>query len=166
MIKNGKMIIMTGVTGSGKSFLAKQLQRELAGILGGDYDVELYSTDDYWLRPDGIYDWNFRYIGEAHKWNQERTARYFDYDDWYYPPCAIIDNTNLTTKELKPYLDIAKKYKLEVEVQEANTPWRLDADELFKRNTHKVPLDNIINMLKKKVPLEELQQYVKEFMEV
>jgi adenylate kinase family enzyme len=45
----GTVYIMMGLPGSGKSTKAKKL------ALGNDF---IFSTDNYWIRPDGYYDFN------------------------------------------------------------------------------------------------------------
>jgi predicted kinase len=138
-----KVIIMCGVPGSGKSYLAKQLAEQHRHQIS-DY-VATVSADHYWERPDGIYDWNFKYIANAHKWCQTKFGWYVaeGYD------LVIVDNTNLSAKERKPYIDMAKAAGYEISLRESETEWRYNADECFKRNTHGVPLDTINTMLAK-----------------
>jgi NEDD4-binding protein 2 len=88
------LIIMRGCPGSGKSTLSKKIEQDADLKTDG---VAVFSTDNYWLRPDGIYDFNFRYIKEAHQWNRslfEKTIKAQlslpDALDFTY----IVDNTN------------------------------------------------------------------------
>lgn len=152
-----KLVLLHGVSGSGKSTLAK-------GYDTHRYFSVLYaSTDNYWLRPDGQYDWNPKLLGDAHKWNQKVVEK------WMMQPnptnIIFVDNTNLTFEEIKPYVRLAKLYNYQVEIIEPQTPWRYVPEELAKRNLHQVPLKSIERMLERKEPLEELQRKTKEFMD-
>lgn len=157
------LIIVSGISGSGKSTLVEQKINKIIKSCGCQIDkvVAVCSTDNYWLRPDGIYDWNPKYIGEAHKWNQHQALNCM----FLSKPYIFIDNTNLTFQEIKPYLVMAKKQEYDVEIIEPQTEWRLDAKELAKRNAHQVPLATIEKMLARKEPLEQLQRKAKEFMD-
>jgi predicted kinase len=138
-----KVICLCGAPGSGKSFLGKELAQKHREQVS-DY-IGICSADYYWERPDGIYDWNFKYIANAHAWCQTKFKWYLaeQYD------LIIVDNTNLSAKERKPYIDMAKAAGYEVSLRESETAWRYNADECFKRNTHSVPLETIKNMLAK-----------------
>jgi hypothetical protein len=59
----------------------------------------------------------------------------------------VCDNTNMRLSEAKPYVDLADRYGYSVEIKEPQTPWKLDAEELARRNTHGVPLDVIEGMI-------------------
>lgn len=164
-----EMYICSGISGSGKSFLTKQLKDKLndSGRYSGRYyDILIFSTDYYWIRPDNVYDFNFRLLKEAHLWNQKTVRDWYNYEDFYFPPIAIIDNTNLTTKEITPYLDIAKAYSAKVTIVEPQTEWRYDVNECFKRNQHGVPLETLQKMLSRKQSVEELQKFADTYLGV
>ncbi|CAF0919127.1 unnamed protein product [Didymodactylos carnosus] len=59
----------------------------------------------------------------------------------------IIDNTNTTSWEMKPYATMAKEAGYNILIIEPHTPWKYKARELFKRNAHNVPLRRIKDML-------------------
>lgn len=138
-----KVIIMCGLPGSGKSFLAKELQQEF--FRSTSDKVAIVSADNYWLRPDGLYDWNAKYIGRAHAWCQEK-FKWFLQDEY---DLVIVDNTNLSAQERKPYILLAEQYGYSHEVKEPETEWRYNALECSKRNTHGVPLATLDRMLAK-----------------
>ena len=129
------MRIMRGVPGSGKSFLADSFMRDGYVIL---------STDDiYEDRARKEYLWSFELLGLAHKMNQMKADLACRRDI----PLILIDNTNTTYKECKPYLDMAKKYGYEIVLTEPETDWFNNAAECFKRNSHGVPLETIQRMI-------------------
>lgn len=123
--------IMRGLPGSGKSTAAKVA-----------YPHVTLSTDDYFM-VGGRYCWSFEWLSRAHAWNQWRADQ----------ACAngeslvIIDNTNTTWKEIKPYVDIGRKYGYEIHIVEPNTSWKFDVQGCLKRNTHMVPVESIQKML-------------------
>ena len=127
-----KLIIMRGLPGSGKSTLARELGNN--GII--------LATDDFW-DENGEYKFDVNRIGEAHRWNEERAKKAIQQG---VSP-IIIDNTNVQAWHAKPYVLEAMNNGYEVEIAEPNTPWKLDPEELAKRNTHEVPLDIIQKMV-------------------
>lgn len=128
-----KCFIMRGLPGSGKSTLAKQI--------ANNYNAVIVSTDDYWVRPDGYYDFNASRLKEAHDWcfmlfrvNIQLNVN------------VVVDNTNIRHQDYKRYVDYAESNKYSVLLAYPKTEWAWDVDECFKRNTHKVPLETIQKM--------------------
>ncbi|KAL6083929.1 hypothetical protein STEG23_026590 [Scotinomys teguina] len=69
-----------------------QLQRDFPRAL-------IFSTDDFFFREDGAYEFNPDFLEEAHEWNQKRAKKAMQ--SGISP--IIIDNTNLHAWEMKPY---------------------------------------------------------------
>lgn len=143
------LYIMHGLPGSGKSTATQK-------IISQSYVVYKYSTDDYWYRPDGYYDFNVSRLKEAHQWNFERFmgvvgGKVAD---------VIIDNTNLSLADCRKYIDNWPKYGT-IKLVEPDTDWRYDVAECFKRNTHRVPLERIQAMREKQISgREEILDYI------
>ena len=89
------VILMRGVPGSGKSTLASQVKAK--GVV--------LSTDDFFVNRIGEYVFNPILLPEAHQWNQKRAEN--EIKQGTYP--IIIDNTNLESWELQPYICLAIK---------------------------------------------------------
>lgn len=144
--KRPKLVILKGCSGSGKSFLAKQLQRQNPSFV-------ILSTDNYWIRPDGVYDFNFRLLSQAHQWNYQCFL-----DCINLGSDVIIDNTNVTFKEVRPYYEAASlsNYDYQIELVEPDTTWKFDVEQLFLRNSHAVPKETIQRMLEKWETTEEI----------
>jgi NEDD4-binding protein 2 len=133
---HGKLlIIMRGVPGSGKSFLAKSL----AGKLGG----KVFSTDKI-LTNSEHYLWSSEMVFEGHRINEELVKHSMSLKE----KVIIVDNTNLMPTQTQPYITLSKQFGYAVEVHEPNTPWRYNVQLLLKHGTHPVPEEVITHMVK------------------
>lgn len=121
---------MRGLPGSGKSTLA----HSLCGVI--------FSTDDYWYRPDNIYDFNPKLIQKAHSWNFNR----FNSGILLNYAKIILDNTNIKKIDYKNYVELAERNGYVVEEVIPTNPWSWDVDECAKRNTHNVSREVIQKM--------------------
>ncbi|XP_034243411.1 uncharacterized protein LOC117646511 isoform X2 [Thrips palmi] len=139
-IENGKriMILMRGCPGSGKSYLAQGLVLSY----GGKPKDYVFSTDDYFMKRNG-YDFHPAQLSEAHQWNQTRVLK--KVREGLSP--VIVDNTNTQLWEMTLYASMAVNYGYLIEILEPDTPWFSKLNELFKRNKHGVPRENLRNML-------------------
>ena len=138
-----ELIIMRGVPGSGKSTKAQNLGQ--GGVV--------YGTDEFFTQPDGQYVFDVKKLGHNHEQNRLRTEQAMLKE---ISP-IVVDNTNVTIKEVRPYYELAQKYGYSVRFEESDTPWRFDVDELTKRNTHGVPREKIQEMVEKYQPTEYIQ---------
>lgn len=136
--ENDKVVyIMRGLPGSGKSTLAKELGQ------GG----AVFSTDDVFM-VDGKYRFNPSMLGYAHTQTQLRVKNAIE--SGISP--IVVDNTNVKAWEAKFYVEEALKHGYRVEIKEPDTPWKFNAEELAKRNTHNIPLAAIESKLRKWEP--------------
>ena len=145
------LILMRGWPGSGKTTLAKQLTEWF-------YSTTIYSTDDFFVRDDGEYDFAPSHIAEAHQWNIVRTRQWFE--EHHDGDVLIIDNTNILNEHLLLYQDLAKKnehtsYQSVVPevtmVNELFASGKVEEAMIFllthwRRNIHGVPLSTIVFM--------------------
>ena len=130
-----RLRLLRGLPGSGKSHTSLyQL---------GNKPWFIFATDDYWLRPDDFYDFNYELITEAHKWNQKRVFDAMNTSPQYD---IMVDNVNTTIREMMPYIMLAQQFEYEVELVESNAPWKYDVEECYNRNTHGVPYSTILRM--------------------
>ena len=131
------MYIMRGLPGSGKSSLAKDLGK------GG----QIFSADDYFM-VNGKYQFDPTKLPNAHLSTQRKTENALS--NGVSP--IVVDNTNVSREEMKPYAQMAKKYGYDVEVAQPDTPWMFDAEKLAKRNKHGVPQEVIEDMMRRWSP--------------
>ena len=136
-----RVIIVRGLPSAGKSTLSNKLLKEFQED-NHDKLSDIYSTDDYFIH-NGEYKFDGRQLTQAHDWNRSRFERAIrnDYD------LIVVDNTNTQFWEVVAYVSVALNAGYTVEFCEPDTPWATNLDELFERNTHKVPYDAIQKML-------------------
>jgi len=143
-LNNGKLIILRGLPSSGKSTLANQFSRNnLVTIDGVGQRAPIHSTDNFFLRPNGYYDFNHTLLSDAHKWNKNNVATHLALHVFV----IVVDNTHTTYREIKPYLELANKYHYQVYLCIPSTEWRWSVEECFNRNSHGVPKDTIQKMM-------------------
>lgn len=125
------LVILRGLPWTGKSFRAKQLLEEAAK---DEITGEIFSTDEYWYKvncpekPDE-YNFNQRFLGAAHKWNQLRAHRAIDIGT----PLIIIDNTNTIASEFCcDYARYAHWQGYKICIEEPTTDRWLEIRELLK----------------------------------
>lgn len=137
------LVIMRGLPGSGKSYLAKEILQSTLGT-NVNKSNHILSTDDYFCQnPQGQYIYDPRFLEEGHNWNQRRA---FELMSKGYSP-VIIDNTNTQMWEMKPYATMATDFGYIIEILEPNTHWCFNDKELTKRSQHGVPKSKINDML-------------------
>ncbi|XP_064509050.1 NEDD4-binding protein 2 isoform X1 [Pseudopipra pipra] len=131
------LVLLRGVPGSGKSYLARNILEDNPGGI-------ILSTDDY-FNKHGQYHYDPNCLGEAHDWNRKRAKEAFEMG---ITP-IIIDNTNIQAWEMKPYVTLAQQFKYEVMFREPDTWWKFKPKELERRNIHGVSKEKIKRMLER-----------------
>jgi NEDD4-binding protein 2 len=135
-VKVKQLIIMRGVTGSGKSTKARQIVQEYKTLY--DVDGMIFSADDFFMR-NGKYEWRGPGVPHAHAWNELRALHAMIAG----VELVIIDNTHAQAWEAKGYVQASIHLGYKVEVVEPNTPWAFDAEVLAQKTTHSVPIESI-----------------------
>jgi NEDD4-binding protein 2 len=133
------LIVMRGVPGSGKSTRAKSLKATYESL---GHPVCIFSTDDFFVK-NGVYTFVMPALGHAHAWNLNRALMAMIEGS----PVVIVDNTNTTGWEPKPYVKAGLRLGYEVQIIEPETPWAFIAEECAKRTVHGVPVETIRAML-------------------
>jgi predicted kinase len=122
-----RVIVLQGVSGSGKTRHAKKLCREYAREC-----PRVVSSDDFFLSPDGSYHFDPSKLSEAHAWcfREYMLALQGTADDF-----IIVDNTNADACELSPYMLAASAFGAKAFIVRVDCDLELAAN----RNTHNVP---------------------------
>jgi NEDD4-binding protein 2 len=129
------LYILQGASGAGKSTLAAHIKETHEKL--GQVCV-ICSTDDFFMK-DGIYQFDWRKLGEYHKLNQDLAK-----DVMNQGANCVIDNTNIEAWQCKPYVVHALSLGMTVKF------FRLEGK--FP-NVHGCPEDKVIKM---RNSLEEL----------
>jgi predicted kinase len=138
--------VARGCPGSGKSFVVNKMAWELANKGIG---FEICSSDKFFVcECCGKYQFNLEKLGYAHSWCRDKASSAMQKG----VENVFIDNTNLTPKECKPYVQMGVMYGYEITFLDPSTPWAFDLDELEKRNQHGVPRHTLEKMLSRWVP--------------
>jgi predicted kinase len=93
------LVIARGIPGSGKSTFAELLAES-------EY---ICTADDYHMK-EGKYEWKLENIKMSHIKCQKKCRTLMETNI----PLIVIANTSTTTKELKPYYDLATAFKYKV----------------------------------------------------
>lgn len=126
-----KVIIMSGVPGSGKSTYIKSLEGR----------VVVCSADHYFTDKDGNYNFDFTNLRMAHGECLRKFMAYRINLCWDY---LVVDNTNTSAIEIAPYYAVASAYENEIDIELVTI--LCDPAKAHARNTHGVPLQGVLRM--------------------
>ena len=156
-----QLIILRGLPGSGKSKVAEDYKKK-------HHDsCIIISTDNYWYRPDGLYDFKYDLLGRAHEWTKQKAKMTMEFESKHYnnyDSVIIIDNTNMSFQEMKPYILMGLKYKFEIKFEEPKTAWRYDVISCHLRQDKNISLPTMYGFVKhfepEEVVLEKFRKLV------
>jgi hypothetical protein len=127
---NNKVVIMSGVSGSGKSTYAERLLNETQGVK--------VSADHFFTWSDGSYHFDASQLIRAHG---DCFRRFIGFCQTHVS-CIVVDNTNINVEHISPYVLGGQAYLYQVEVITL-MPQYNDLPAFQARNVHGVPLDTI-----------------------
>jgi predicted kinase len=116
--------ILRGLPGAGKSTYAASLPSAV-----------ICSADSYFLQADGTYVYDKTKIQLAHDACFKKALKAFE----AHAPLVIIDNMNIESWEISPYVMLARAFEYEVEILN----FHCDVELSHNRNIHGVPLPDI-----------------------
>lgn len=123
-----KLVLMRGISGSGKSFKAAQILKDTLGVC---CSADFFWGNEYKFTPE--------FLGLAHQWCLAEVVKNMIYG---VTP-IVVDNTNTQCWEAKRYVEMAQRFGYDVDIAESDSPWCRNPEECFKRNSHGVPLNVI-----------------------
>ncbi|XP_050443159.1 uncharacterized protein LOC126847125 [Adelges cooleyi] len=136
------MILMRGCPGSGKSYLAYSILNQCYN--NTNPDKYIFSADKFFInKRTGRYCFDRHKVSDAHRWTFENVEKAIKCET----TPVIVDNTNIEAWEMENYVKLSTNNGYWIEILEPNTDWAWNVNELYKRNVHKVPFNNIENML-------------------
>mgnify|MGYP006296996877 CR=1 FL=1 len=115
--KQLKLILIRGISGSGKTTYAKKLMQD-------DPSLKHYEADMYFYQ-DGKYNFNPQKLKDAHAWCKNKTE-----DALKNGTSVIVSNTFTQKWEIEPYIQLGKKYGAQVIIKKATGNYQ---------NVHGVP---------------------------
>lgn len=121
-----KLILVRGVPGSGKSTYVKKTR--------GIFDCHR-EADEYFIRPDGVYDFNSHLLKEAHEWCFNLAKDDLLNSEWV--ETVYVSNTFTRLWEMQKYIELAKEEGIELEVVRCTGNYQ---------NVHGVPSDKVQQM--------------------
>ncbi len=139
--------ILRSPPGGGKNYYIDRfitIYRKLYGIVHGEYaQFHICSADDYFIRPDGIYDWNGKLLKNAHNYCFNNFIKALK----NRCPIIFINNTNIKKRDYQRYIDVIKNFDYEIREKIIGNL----EDDFVKlcadRNVHKVPYETIKKMI-------------------
>ncbi|XP_063381332.1 uncharacterized protein LOC134667870 isoform X1 [Cydia fagiglandana] len=134
------LILMRGLPGSGKSFLARQLVETMCP--GMNYKSFIFTTDDFFMHR-GRYEFQKYMLPEAHLWNQNRVQEAIGRG---LSP-IIVDNTNVEIRHMESYVRAGVRGGYIIEVLEPHTPWAKKVGHLARKNSHDVNISTLKRLL-------------------
>jgi len=121
-----KVIVLQGLSGSGKSTIAKKL-------VEGVNQAVIVSTDQFMVNEAGEYEFDPTKIGEAHGRCFKRFLIALE-ADW---SLIVVDNTNTSVAEIAPYMLAASAFGYEAAILRIEC----SVEKAAARNLHGTPLD-------------------------
>ena len=122
---NLKLILVRGVSGSGKTTYAKKL-------MNNDSSLSHYEADMFFY-TNGSYDFNPSKLKDAHAWCKNKTE-----EDLRNGKSVIVSNTFTQKWEIEPYIELGKKYGAEIIIKKATGNYQ---------NVHGVP-DEVVEKMR------------------
>ena len=119
-----KLILVRGISGSGKTTYAKKLVKD-------DPTLSHYEADMYFYQ-NGEYKFNPAKLKDAHAWCKAQTEI-----DMICGKSVIVSNTFTQKWEIQPYIELGKKYGAEVIIKKAIGNYQ---------NIHGVPIETLKKM--------------------
>ena len=135
-------IILRGLPGTGKTYIAKKYLSHIAHAFDPVPDPVILSSDDYFI-TNGVYTFDKYEIQEAYK----DTWKKFREEVEKNSPFIIIDNTNIRKFHYLHYLDYATRHNY-ITVVMITPHLDLNNRELSERNIHNVSQESIRLMRK------------------
>ena len=131
-----RVVILRGISGSGKSTVTEQLAKECTEL------VVVCSADDYFIDNEK-YTFDSTKLGVAHlACFNKFTSAITNGDD-----LVIVDNTNTRLWEISPYIMFAKANMIDADTLEV-IRCECSITEAYNRNIHNVPYKTLDSMSK------------------
>lgn len=149
-MSNGRVIILSGCSGSGKSTYAAKLA---AGYAGHGAVAEIVCADDYFV-VDGEYKFDAAGLGDAHA---VCFRKFINALGDMRIGLVVVANTNQSAQDIAPYVLGAAAFGYDAEI----VTIRCDPGVAAARNVHGVPEDKVRQQAKR-IETRQLPGYWKQ----
>ncbi|GBP90540.1 NEDD4-binding protein 2-like 2 [Eumeta japonica] len=136
------LVLMRGLPGSGKSYLANYIINVTVGASEMNYKMHIMSTDDLRIE-NGKYQYNRSQNQEVVEKNEDMVK--LGTMKGLSP--IVVDNTNLNVKSILPFLTYGVSEGYYIEFVMPHTPWSTDFNALVKKNQHGSKLEEILHKM-------------------
>jgi tRNA uridine 5-carbamoylmethylation protein Kti12 len=119
-----KLILIRGISGSGKTTYAKKLMQDDPSLSHYEADMYFYKDESYAFNPSKLKD--------AHAWCKAKTE-----EDLRNGKSVIVSNTFTQKWEIEPYIQLGKRYGADVILKKATGNYQ---------NIHGVPPEALDRM--------------------
>ncbi len=136
-----KLIIISGLPGSGKSTKAKEI------LFSDDTASTRHVEADMFHTIGTVYNFDPKYVGDSHQWCQSQVAYHLRRGH-----NVIVSNTFTKRWEFMPYIDLAQRYDATVEHIHMDGDWG---------NIHNVPQE-VLDAMKKRQQVINIDDLLKE----
>ena len=120
--KPNKVVIMQGVSGSGKSSWAKK-----------HYPDALVCSADHYFEVEGEYRYDRNDVPEAHRHCLRKFVEALTRNE----PLVVVDNVNITKVDMAPYVALAEALGYDIEIVRVHA----SVETCARRGRHGVPLE-------------------------
>lgn len=126
------LILVRGVPGSGKTTYVEK-------CINGNYYYNYWcEADNYFVRADGVYDFNPKLLKNAHEYCYRLAAYFLELSEYSKREVVYVSNTFTRVWEMQKYIDFAKAN---------NIPFKVVRCTGNYQNVHGVPDAKVKEML-------------------
>lgn len=163
--KRGKVILLRGISGSGKSTHVDHLRHKYQRDTGTGMDFFVCSADKYFMRTvptEGGTTTRQEYVFDPYKLPQAHSACFSEFVEAMKAGTKVIvvDNTFIHHWEFKGYLKTAEMAGYDLEVHEIRVDTIEQLKVCIKRNVHRVPAEAVTKMAVEFEPMSDSRYIV------
>lgn len=165
-MEKNKVIIIRGVSGSGKSTHVEELRKQYDRPIRNRNEAPRFavvSADSFFTKTTWVYPAGSppiprtEYLFDPFKLGLAHATCFYDFSIALknHTKVVVVDNTNIHLWEFKNYLMLANSNGYEVDVHEIRVTTIEELKLCVARNAHKVPMESIVRSAMEFEPMDE-----------